>query len=613
MLSLPSSVSVMKNRVSLRAHELNPFLGARVLSDSQVEICVWSPTVNQVQVYLEGRENEKPFCLEKQSGGYHVGVMGEAHPGDCYYLSFDGGPKRPDPASRFQPHGVHGPSQIVAHDFVWTDSLWQGVARESLVIYELHIGTFTESGTFRGASERLDELVDLGVTAIELMPLADCPGRWNWGYDGVCLFAPNRNYGTPDDLKFLIDTAHAKGLSVFLDVVYNHFGPEGNYLAESGPYLSPRHTTVWGAAPNFDDPEYGEGLRRFFIANAIHWLDEYHFDGLRVDAIHCMKDESEFHVVADISENVRSWSARARRSVMLIAETNVFDREMQTPISDGGYGFDAQWCDDFLHSVFAVAKPGEQLCHRRYETGADLHQTLRCGYIHEGTLRGDRGRVRGRQPADRQGLVYCIQHHDFVGNHPAGKRLHQVTSTETQQAAAALLLLSPAIPMLFMGEEFCCESPFQFFVDFGDEHLRKAVVEGRKREYPQHDWSMSTLPTDAMAFHDSKVGSVLDGNGRMRAWYQKLLACRKNWVDDGTLTQQTMTVDTDVDLGIFILRYRTGGKCVTVATRLSDGSAKHEVVDFSATGDLILDSCPEQTSTMQLLPNHAKVFLQTFD
>ena len=359
----------MKNRVSLRAHELNPYLGARVLSDSQVEICVWSPTVNQVQVYLEGRENEKPFCLEKQSGGYHVGVMGEAHPGDCYYLSFDGGPKRLDPASRFQPHGVHGPSQIVADDFVWTDSLWQGVARESLVIYELHIGTFTESGTFRGAPERLDELVDLGVTAIELMPLADCPGRWNWGYDGVCLFAPNRNYGTPDDLKFLIDTAHAKGLSVFLDVVYNHFGPEGNYLAESGPYLSPRHTTVWGAAPNFDDPEYGEGLRRFFIANAIHWLDEYHFDGLRVDAIHCMKDESEFHVVADISENVRSWSARARRSVMLIAETNVFDREMQTPISDGGYGFDAQWCDDFLHSVFAVAKPGEQLCHRRYETG----------------------------------------------------------------------------------------------------------------------------------------------------------------------------------------------------------------------------------------------------
>jgi maltooligosyltrehalose trehalohydrolase len=604
------SVSLMNNLVSLPSHELHRYLGARLVSESRVEFCVWSPTVDCVHIYLEGPENENPLALQKQDGGYHVGAMDGVRAEMRYYCSFDGGPKRPDPASRFQPEGVHGPSQIVPCEFAWTDSKWRGVPRDSLVIYELHVGAFTEAGTFRAAAARLDELLDLGVTAIELMPVADCAGRWNWGYDGVCLFAPNRNYGTPDDLKCLINAAHAKGLAVILDVVYNHLGPEGNYLGESGPYLSSHHNTVWGSAPNFDDRDHGVGLRRFFIANAIHWLEEYHFDGLRVDAIHCMNDDSECHVVTELSQVVRSWANLAQRPAVLIAETNVFDPEMLSPVSNGGSEFDAQWCDDFLHSVFAVVRPGEHLCHRRYVSGSDLDQTLRSGYVHEGTLREERGRVQPASPADARGLIYSIQHHDFIGNHPLGKRLHQLTSTETQRAASALLLLSPAIPMLFMGEEFCCENPFQFFVDFGDKDLRTAVVEGRKREYPQHDWSKGMLPTDAAAFHDSKIGSALNGDREMRAWYRDLLAHRRRWIVRGILQQRHMVVDTCIDKGIFVLRYRTAVNCVTVAARLSSSTDSNDVCDFTASGELIMDSCPDRTLLLQLLPNHAKIFLQ---
>jgi maltooligosyltrehalose trehalohydrolase len=598
----------MINLVSLPSHELHRYLGARQVSDSRVQFCIWSPTVDCVRIHVDGIDES--VVLSKQDSGYHVGEIDNVRLGDRYYCSFDGGPKRPDPASRYQPEGVHGPSQVVSRDFEWTDGEWQGVPRELLVIYELHLGAFTEAGTFLAAIARLDELLDLGVTAIELMPVADCAGRWNWGYDGVCLFAPNRNYGTPDDLRLLVDTAHSKGLAVILDVVYNHLGPEGNYLGESGPYLSSHHNTVWGAAPNFDDTNHGRELRRFFIANAVHWLDEYHFDGLRVDAIHCMLDESETHVVTEMSHAVSQWSAITQRPTTLIAETNVYDPDMLEPLCEGGSDFDGQWCDDFLHSVFAVVRPGEQLCHRQYMPGTDLEQTLQWGYIHEGTLRGERGRCKPTMPVDTRGLIYSIQHHDFVGNHPLGQRLHQLTSPETQRAASALLLLSPAIPMLFMGEEFCCDNPFQFFVDFGDQHLRDAVVKGRQREYPQHDWSGGILPTDAAAFHDSKIGSALNGDQVMRMWYKDLLSYRKRWINDGVLGQQQMTVDSCCADGLYIVRYLGSSELVTVAVRLSELPSETGIREFVAGGQLLLDSCPNSSASNQLLPNHAKVFLQ---
>ncbi len=597
----------MVNPESIATSKLHRCLGANPISETQTRFCVWSPGGESVSVQLADQQRTVP--MNRVAGGYHVVEIEGVRAGDRYFYQLEGRTPRPDPATRYQPDGVHGPSAVASdRGFSWQDSTWRGIQRQDLVVYELHVGAFTDEGTFTAAVKRLDELVELGVNAIELMPVADSAGRWNWGYDGVCLFAPNRNFGTPDDLRRLVDAAHGKGLAVFLDVVYNHLGPEGNYLGELGPYLSTRHTTVWGAAPNFDDPEWGRQVRRFFIANAIHWFDEYHFDALRVDAIHCMLDDSPVHVAAELSEAVKAFSRESGRSAMLIAESNVYDPSMLAPLDEGGIGFDAEWCDDFLHSVFAVLRPGEQLCHRSYIPKLDLEQTLDDGCVYEGTLREQRGRRTERSRVDRTGLVYSIQHHDFIGNHPLGKRLHQLTSPDTQRAAAAMLILSPAIPMLFMGEEFSCERPFQFFVDFTDDHLRHAVVEGRKREYPQHDWSSGTLPIDPKAFYDSKIGAADDGDPEMRQWYKSLIALRKSWRSIGLLDDANLSLHNDLDPGLFVLRYENESAIGVVAVRLAALPDDQVACGLQTPGQRVLDSRNGVTASDQILPNHAMVY-----
>lgn len=588
--------------------ELHRRLGAHPRSDGRTEFCVWAPTARQVRVLVLDRHE---LAMQPDGSGYHQVMVDDVKPGDRYWIQVDDHPPRPDPASRYQPEGVHGPSEVVDSSFNWTDGDWAGIRHQDWIVYETHIGCWTDAGTFEAAIDRLDELADLGVTAVELMPLADAAGRWNWGYDGVHLFAPNRNYGTPDDLRRFVDAAHAKNLAVFLDVVYNHLGPEGNYLAAFGPYLSLRHETVWGAAPNFDDPVHGEGLRKFFLANALYWFDEFHFDGLRVDAIHCMRDEHHPHIVEDLSRAAKAWSAETGRPANLIAESNVHDTQMIAPLDDGGMGFDAEWCDDFLHSVFAVVRPGDQLSDREYESGTDLAQTLKYGYVYEGSLYQRRQRQRLSKRVDTDRLVYSIQTHDFVGNHPLGQRLHQLTCAETQAAAAALLLLSPAIPMLFMGEEFAAEQPFQFFVDFGDEHLRRAVVDGRRAEYPQHDWTDGVLPTDPQAFEGSKIGSASSGDQAMRQWYQRLIQIRRKYRRP-LMTDARFEADCDNDAGVYRMQYTSGSFSLRVVSRLIPQShADDPPVEIDVEGELILDSRPDiTTKSKQLLPNHAKVFVE---
>lgn len=598
--------------------QLHRHLGSRRVGDA-TEFCVWSPTSDGVTVHLI--DSGKWIPMERRDGGYFSCRVDGVGAGDRYAFRFgDGGdgPDRPDPASRFQPDGVHGPSMVIDPSFDWTDGDWKPVARQDLVIYELHIGTFTDRGTFVSAIDRLDELVDLGITAIELMPVADAAGRWNWGYDGVNLFAPNRNYGTPDDFRRLVDAAHAKGLAVFLDVVYNHLGPEGNYLGQSGPYLSNRHQTVWGSAPNFDDEHHGEQLRRFFIANAVYWFDEFHVDGLRVDAIHCMFDTSPRHVVKDMAAAVQSYALQSGRTSMLIAESNVHDQTMLVPLAKDGCGFDAQWSDDFLHGLFAVVRPGEKLCHRDYEPMTDLDQVLRMGYVYEGTLETQRGRVPLGDRVDTSGLIYSIQNHDFIGNHPTGKRLHRTTSKPTQAAAAAMLILSPALPMLFMGEEFACEHSFAFFVDFGDEHLRRAVVEGRRREYPHHDWDRAASPIDERSFYESKIGPTSAGDASMRMWYRSLIATRRDWVGRGLLSGENVTVQTNLEHGVFVMTYRNDADAVSVAVRLSPETTCHERIDLEPIdldrigivfdGNVTMDSRADASDAKTLMPNHAKVY-----
>lgn len=572
-------------------------LGA-VPENGQTHFSVWAPNADQISVEMVDSGNK--ISLHKQPSGYHTGTLDGAKTGDRYFYRVDGGPKRPDPASRFQPDGVHGPSEIIsAADYHWTDEDWMCPKRDDLIIYELHIGTFTNEGTFIAGKERLDELVELGVTAIELMPVAACAGRWNWGYDGVALFAPMDAYGSPDDFRSFVDAAHSKGIAVFLDVVYNHLGPEGNYLHDFGPYLSDRHKTVWGDAPNFDDPIHGDAIRQWFIANAIYWLDEFHLDGLRVDAIHCMKDDREPHVAVELSQAVQDWSikqtsGRAKghqesgSTAILIAESNVYDPEMTVPRSQGGIGFDAMWGDDFLHSTFAVLRPGEQLSNRRYHARSDLKQVLKHGYIYEGTIRQDRQRKDLQERVETHGLIYSIQNHDFIGNHPLGDRLHRLTSHAEHRAAAALLMLTPAIPMLFQGEEFASPHPFRFFVDFSDPGLCQAVVEGRRREYPQHDWDAGVLPTEQAAFESAKIGRRIDGNAKTLQWYKALIAVRQAARSRGLLRDRDLRVETNLPEDLYVMHYENTEERLSLVVRLG-GDETHEL-KYPIDGRVILDS-----------------------
>lgn len=584
----PNESEVAAGHVSSSDRHSTPLpWGAIPVGHRRTKFTLFAPEQDTMALELLGADSptdeNKLIPMTQDSVGYFSVTVDDCPPGTDYRIRIGSEATRlsgghafiPDPASRYQPTGVHGPSRVISRQFPWQhDETPRCERREELIIYELHLGAFTAGGTYHSAIDRLDELVELGITAIELMPIAQCAGRWNWGYDATHWFAPMNAMGTPDDLRSFVDAAHQRGLHVFLDVVYNHFGPEGNYWSLLGEYFSTRHDTPWGASPNFDDGPSAQAIRRLVIDNAIYWLDEFHLDGLRVDAIHCMRDHSEEHITRQLGREVRQWSERAGRRIWLIAETNVYDASMTAPLSEDGCGFDAQWGDDFAHAVLACVRSQDRLTVRSYQQHEDLARVLQRGYVFRGDVRGDRGRETiGNATAtrvDTSSVVYCIQNHDFIGNHPLGQRFHQITSPETQAAAATLLLLSPAIPMLFMGEEFASENPFAFFVDFGDESLRQAVIDGRRRDYPQHDWSGGVLPTDAVAFESARIGDVSAGNPAMHTWYRDLIGVRRRFVHSELLAGENLVVRTDVERGCYALQYRYGDEQLIVVCRLAD-------------------------------------------
>lgn len=403
--------------------------------------------------------------------------------GDRYVFTLDGSDPRPDPASRFQPEGVHGPSQIVDPGaYRWTHVEWAGRAPRDLAIYELHVGTFAGEGTFRSVRERLPELRDLGVTAIELMPLADFPGSRNWGYDGACLFAPARAYGAPDDLRALVDAAHGCGLSVILDVVYNHLGPEGSYLHQFYPdYITTRHMTPWGGAVNLDAPG-SDLVRAFIVDNAVHWIREYRLDGLRLDATHALIDTSATHLVAELVEAVR---AAARWPVVIFGEDHRNLATLVEPRERGGWGLDGIWADDFHHVVRSRIAGDHQGYYEDYEgTCEELAATIRQGWLftgqHSRHLGAPRGTDASRVPMRK--FVVCLQNHDQIGNRARGDRLHHNVDPAAWRAASVVLLTSPMTPLLFMGQEWAASSPFQFFTDLEPE-LGRLVTAGRRHEF----------------------------------------------------------------------------------------------------------------------------------
>jgi maltooligosyltrehalose trehalohydrolase len=494
-----------------RVHRM-PF-GAEI-TDAGVRFALWAPTAREVSLVLDGSDLRMP----QEHDGWRRLVVPEARSGSRYAFRINGDLTVPDPASRFQPDDVHRESVVIdPTSFEWSDGSWTGRPWEQTVLYELHVGTATPEGTYRALSDKLETLRDLGVTAIELLPLSDFPGRRNWGYDGVLPFAPDAAYGNPDDLKSLVDRAHALGLMVFIDVVYNHFGPAGNYLhAYAGTFFTDRHQTPWGAGINFDGADGGP-VRDFFVHNALYWLEEYHVDGLRFDAVHAILDDSETHIVAEVAERARS--ALPHREVHLVLE-NEANEARWLPRSEHGSPIlhTAQWNDD-LHHCWHVLLTGE--ADGYYAAYADrpvarLGRCLSEGFAYQGEPSGHHGGAPRGEPSGHlppSAFVGFLQNHDQIGNRAFGERVGQLTSPERLSLARAGVLLSPQIPLIYMGEEWAASTPFLYFVDFSDdEELSKAVREGRRREFAnfksfaeQHGEQQLPDPTSYDAFAKSRL------------------------------------------------------------------------------------------------------------
>jgi maltooligosyltrehalose trehalohydrolase len=519
------------------------------------EFTVWAPNKQKLAVKIG--ETTYPMLGPDERGWWSVAGE-QAGPGTDYGFVLDDDPKAwPDPRSQWQPCGVHGASRVYDQTaFVWSDGSWQAPPLSSGVIYELHVGTFTPKGTFDSAIERLDHLVKLGITHVELMPVAAFPGERGWGYDGAALFAVYEGYGGPDGLKRLVDACHARGLAVLLDVVYNHFGPVGNYTGKFGPYLTNRHHTPWGGAINFDDWGSDE-VRRFFCDNALMWMRDYHIDGLRLDAVHEIFDRSAIHFLEQLSIEVGELSAKLGRPLVLIAESDLNDPRIVKAWEVGGYGMDAQWSDDFHHALFTVLieQGAEKGYYADFGTMAKLAKALTRVFVQDGTMYSVyRGRRHGRPVEDLSPhqFVGFIQNHDQVGNRAIGDRIVEVVGVDRAKVAAGLVLTSPFIPMIFQGEEYAASTPFQYFADHDDPEMRRAVKEGRRGEFAAFGWNPAEIPDpeNVETFERSKLEWDEVHRGRheeMFQWYRGLIALRRgsDSLNNGEPGQTKVTFDAD--------------------------------------------------------------------
>ncbi|WP_447973094.1 malto-oligosyltrehalose trehalohydrolase [Nitrospira sp. Kam-Ns4a] len=513
-------------------------LGARPVGPDAVRFRVWAPKAGRVAVRLFGPDGRplphEPVPLAPAGGGYYEGTVSGARAGLCYRYRLDDALERPDPASRFQPQGVHSPSMIVDPDaFGWTDQGWPGRPLRDLILYELHVGTFTPEGTFEAIIPHLDYLRDeLGVTAIELMPVAQFPGARNWGYDGVYPFAPQATYGGPEGLKRLVDACHARGLAVCLDVVYNHLGPEGNYLACFGPYFTDRYRTPWGEAINYDGPD-SDAIRHFFISNALYWVTEYHVDALRLDAIHGIFDSSARPILRELAAAVHAQARALSRTILVIAESDQNDVRVITPADEGGYGLDAQWNDDFHHALRAQLTSERAGYYQDFGRLEQVATALQEGFVYTGQYSTYRRRRHGSSSRHRPAaqLVVFAQNHDQVGNRARGDRLTTQVPPEALRVAAAAVLFAPNVPLLFMGEEYGEPAPFQYFTDHGDPALQEAVRQGRRREFAAFGWREELPdPQDPATFERSRLrleSRTEPERAALLRWYRALIALRR--------------------------------------------------------------------------------------
>jgi len=548
---------------------------------------VWAPHAQRVDLAIAGRN----VAMRRGDGGWFEAHDEQAAAGDRYGFALDGAAPLPDPRSPSQPDGVHGLSQVVDHGaFAWNDAGWHGMPLGSAVLYELHAGTFTAEGTFDAAIARLPHLVELGVSAVELMPVAEFPGDRGWGYDGVDLYAPHHAYGGPDGLKRLVDACHAHGLAVVMDVVYNHLGPDGNHLSRFGPYFTDRYRTPWGEALNLDGPGSGE-VRRFLVDNALTWLRDYHCDGLRLDAVHAIVDTSAVHLLEQIAAEVHALQARLGRTLWVIAESDLNDPRLVRSTEAGGLGLDAQWSDDFHHALHAALTGERTGYYCDFGALSDVATALQRVFVKDGSYSQFRGRVHGRPAGDLPGdrFLGYLQNHDQVGNRAAGERTAALLSPDRLRIGAALVLCAPFVPMLFMGEEWGASTPFQYFTDHRDAALARAVSQGRRSEFASFGWQPEDVPDpqDPATFARSRLDwseverephrSLLD-------WHRRLVALRRTHPALSDPRRDRVRAHADDARGVLLLRRGT----VSVACHVGGGVAEVDVGEAAPGGRRML-------------------------
>ena len=556
--------------------------GATPLSDGRWRFVAWSPHQEGLSVVLCQPDRRKlpmqPHC------GFHI-AEAQVEPGTKYVFRMPDGREFPDPASRFQPEGVHGPSVVVeTRQFAWSDAAFQGHLLRDFTIYELHIGTFTQEGTFDAAVARFDDLVDLGITAVEVMPIAQFPGSRNWGYDGVYPFAVQNSYGGRAGFQHFVDAAHKKGLSVILDVVYNHLGPEGNYFGQFGPFFTDRYSTPWGEAINFDRAESGP-VRNFFIQNALYWLTEFHVDALRLDAVHGIFDFSAHHFLAELQEKVSRQAAETGRKLHVIAESDLNDSRLLHDPEHGGYGLDAQWSDDFHHALHVLLTKEKNGYYADFGLLEDLAAVLRDGWRYAGQYSPFRKRRHGNSPtgiaSDR--LVVFNQNHDQVGNRAMGDRLSTLVDYEGLKLAAGMTLLSPFLPLIFMGEEYGETHPFQYFTSHGDPNLVAAVRKGRREEFASFGWKDEVPdPQSEMTFERSILDWAKkeeEPNRSLRALHKALLSIRKKFQLAGSRPRvgcdeklQTLTLEYSASELLAVFYFGDESRMISIPRAYANGT-----------------------------------------
>ena len=572
-------------------------LGARYLGAGRCEFLVWAPSAKRVVLRLTAPE-EKLVPMTADGAGYHWAVVADARPGAEYFYLLDG-LERPDPASRAQPRGVHGPSAVTDPAYKWKDGHWKGLPQESFVIYELHTGTFSPGGDFSGIIPRLDALKDLGVTVVGLMPVAQFPGARNWGYDGVYPFAVQDSYGGARELKRLVEACHLRGLAVMLDVVYNHLGPEGNYLRDFGPYFTSGYKTPWGQALNFDGPGSDE-VRRFFIESAVRWVDEFHIDALRLDAVHAIRDFSARPFAEELTAAVHGLGRARGRRVQVIAESSLNDSQVIRPQEAGGWGCDAQYCKDF-HDALHTALTGERAGKYRDFSGLrDLARSYRDAFVYTGQYSVCRGRRHGRSAAGRPAAQFLVfaQDHDEAGNRPRGERLSSLADFEALKLAAGAVALSPFLPLLFMGEEYGEEAPFLYFTDFADKALAEAVRLGRRRAFDSGAQKGEVPdPNSKAAFLRSRLNQALRGKGKhavLQGFYRRLYALRREQPALASLDRENLDVELNEEAGLMTVRRRAGGEEVFFILNFSKKAGRIRLELPGGSWTRLLDSAQPQ-------------------